>query len=184
MNGKKKNYNLNARVTCALLITLIIILSHFLAIQTPAVRISFAFIPLALSGMMFGPAYGFAVGASSDILGVLLFNNTGGFPHPGFTAVAAMSGMLYGLLLYEKAGEPKWDNRKFFIRVLIVTLIINIPLELGLNTLWLTQILGKGFLVIVPARAVKQLAMIAVECALLPLVRRVLEKPIAEVKIK
>lgn len=179
MNNHSGNKQLQIRVCCALLIALEVILTKFLAIQTPALRISFSFVPLALAGMMFGPVNGLIVGAVGDLLGVILFPN-GGF-HPGFTLVAALTGMVYGLFLYQKPGTPSWSRKKFLLRVVLVVLLINVVFDMGLNTLWLTQLLNKGFIALLPARAVKQIAMIVVQIIMIPIVKETLARPLSNI---
>lgn len=155
------------KVNCALYITLVIIFTRFLSIHTPILRISFAFIPLALTGIMYGPLYGFIVGMSADLLGMILFS-TGGF-HLGITLVTALSGMVYGMLLHRKPGEEKWPKHKVIIRSVLAAFIVNVFLEMGLNTLWLSQILHKGYLALLPARAVKQTIMMGVQSIMIPI---------------
>ena len=141
-NRAAKSQSIHTLVTCALLIALHVVLGRFLSIQTSTVRIGFSFVPLAVSGILFGPLYGAAVGGIADLLGYVV-NPMGAF-HPGFTLTNLLAGAVYGLLLHHKEGTPKWSNTQFFIRSVIATLITVFPLCLGLNTLWLTQILDKG----------------------------------------
>ena len=159
---------IQVKVNCALLIALEIIFTRFLSIQTPMLRISFAFVPLALAGSLYGPVYGFIVGMSADLLGMVLFS-TGGF-HLGFTLVTALTGAVYGLLLHRKDGEEKWSRFKVVLRSVTAAFIINIFLEMGLNTLWLSQILHKGYLALLPPRAVKQVIMMGIQSVMLPVI--------------
>ena len=181
MNGTARNKRLYTMVQCALLIGIEVVLSRFLSIRTPVVRIGFGFIPMAMAGMMFGPTYGFAVGAISDLLGATLFPSGPFFP--GFTLVTGLSGMTYGMLLHPKNGET-WSQKNFFFRVLIAVLIINIPLELGLNTLWLTILYDKAYLAMIPVRFVKQLVMIVVQTVTVNIVHVALVQPIQRLQVK
>ena len=168
MNRIDRKRKIQNNVNCALLIALEIIFTRFLSIQTPVLRISFAFVPLALTGILYGPLYGFMVGLTADILGMILFS-TGGF-HPGITLVTALTGMVYGLLLHRKQGEEKWTKTKVFLRSVMAAFIVNAFLEMGLNTLWLSQILHKGYLALLPARAVKQVIMMGIQSVMLPII--------------
>lgn len=172
MSSIEKKRQTQIRVNCALLIALQIIFTRFLAIQLPAIRISFAFVPLALTGILYGPVYGFWVGMVADVLGMILFS-TGGY-HPGFTLVTALSGMVYGWMLHQKDGEERWNNSKVICRSVIAACIVNLVFEMGLNTLWLTQILSKGYLALLPARAVKQMVMVVVQILMLPIIKNTL----------
>ena len=178
MNVKKpasKKPNTYTMVTCALLIALHVVLGRFLSIQTPVVRVGFAFVPLAISGILFGPVYGAAVGGIADLLGYVV--NPMGAYHPGFTLTNALAGAVYGLLLHRKEGAPRMTNSRFLIRSVIAVLITAIPLGLCLNTLWLTQILDKGYLVMLPVRALKEIVTGAVQLVTINLVRMVLVEP-------
>ncbi len=62
----------------------------------PALRINFASIPLMLSGMILGPATGFLVGASADLINFMV--KPGGPFFPGFTLASGLIGLLPGLI--------------------------------------------------------------------------------------
>ena len=85
--------NLKTLVNLALLTALYVVLERFLSINMWNMRIGFAFIALALSGMLYGPVAAGLVGAAGDILGMLLFP-TGPY-FPGFTLNAFLTGAVY-----------------------------------------------------------------------------------------
>lgn len=155
-----RNKQLTALVSCALLIAIEIVLTRFFSISTPIVRIGFGFAPIALAGMLFGPWYGCAVGALADLLGANLFP-TGPF-WPGFTLVAGLTGLTYGLLLHRKAGV-QWSRTTTMLRMAASVLIVTLVLQLGLDTLNLMVLLDKGFFVLLPGRMTKALVMIPVQ---------------------
>lgn len=144
-------------VTVGLLIALDIILTRFLAIQTPILRISLGFIPLALSGMLFGPLTGGITAALSDILGMMILPSGAYFP--GFTFSAFCSGCIYGIFLHKK-------ERSLLRTALAVTLIISV-VDLGLNTLWLSFITGKAALILLWPRLTKSLLILPVQVFLI-----------------
>lgn len=90
----KKTKNI---VLMAMLISLEIICSRFLSIQTPIVRIGFSFVPIAIAGMLLGPINAGVIGGISDILGLFLFG-TGVF-NIGITFNAILSGVMFGVML-------------------------------------------------------------------------------------
>lgn len=155
-----RNKHLTALVSCALLIAIEIILTRFLSISTPIVRIGFGFAPIALAGILFGPWYGCAVGALADLLGANLFP-TGPF-WPGFTLVAGLTGFTYGLMLYQKAGA-QWSRTATVLRIAAAVLIVTLLLQLGLDTVNLVLLLDKGFFVLLPGRITKAVVMIPVQ---------------------
>lgn len=140
-------------VYVSLLIALQIILTRFLSIETPIVRIGFGFIPLALTAIMFGPVWGGAAAALSDVIGMVIFPKGAYFP--GFTLSALLSGVIYGVFLYKKPVT--------IIRVSIAVLLVTLFIDLGLNTLWLSIIYGKAFYVLLITRVIKSAAMFPVQ---------------------
>lgn len=141
-------------VYLGLFVALEVVLSRFVSIQTPLVRIGFSFIPVAISSMMFGPLFGGITAAIADIMGIMIFP-AGGAYFPGFTLSAFLSGTVYGLLLYNKP--------KNFLRIGIAVTIVSIFINLGLGSVWLWMVTGKSFMVILPPRVIKNLVMIPIE---------------------
>ena len=109
-----RNKHLIALVSCAMLIAIEIVLSRFLSISTPIVKIGFDFAPMALAGILFGPWYGCAVGFLADFLGANMFPI--GPYWPGFTLVAGLTGFTYGLLLHHKA-DAQWSRAATILRI-------------------------------------------------------------------
>lgn len=145
---------------CALLVAMEVILSRFLSISTPIVKIGFDFAPMAVAGLLFGPLWGCAVGALADFVGANLFPIGPYFP--GFTLVAGLSGLTYGLLLHRGEGG-QYAARALCVRATLAALIVTIPLQLGLDTVWLSMLMGKGYLALLPSRVLKCAVMIPVQ---------------------
>lgn len=88
----------------ALLCAMSIVLGKYLAIRGGEVlRFSFENLPILLSGMMFGPIVGVAVGVVADLVGCLL---VGYAINPIVTLGAAMIGISSGLLYRLTAKLP------------------------------------------------------------------------------
>ncbi len=107
----------------ALLIALDVVFSRVLAINTPLMKIGLGFAAVALSAMLYGPAWAALTAALGDLVGALLFP-TGAY-FPGFTATAALTGLIFGLFLYRR--EKSW-LRAFLAALcncLLVTLLLN-----------------------------------------------------------
>lgn len=152
----------------ALLIALQIILTRFLSIQTPIVRISFFFVPIAISAIMFGPWIAGMLAAVSDVMGFFL-NPVGTF-HPGFILSAALTGIIYGLFLYKREINWMWVG--------LAALVISVGINLGLNSLWLSQILGKGVWGLIISRFIKEVVLFAVQIPIILVVWQALKKPL------
>ncbi len=156
-----KRYNLRATVFMGVFIALEVVLTRFLSIQTPIVRIGFTFLPVAVSAMMFGPVYSGIAAALADILGMILFSSGGAY-FPGFTVTAFLGGVIYGLLLYKKP--------KSFWRISLAVVIISIFVNLGIDSVWIWMITGKGLMAILPARVIKCIIIIPLQVIMIQLV--------------
>lgn len=142
-------------VFLALFISLEIVLTRFFSIQTPIIRIGFGFLPLVLSAVMFGPIYSGVAAMLADILGMLLFPQ--GTYFPGFTFSALLSGIIYGVILYNKPVS--------IIRTAFAVILVALFIDLGLNTLWLYIITGKAGLALLFPRAIKSMIMFPIQVA-------------------
>ena len=148
------NTKINTRdlVILSLLIAMNIILSRFLSIATPIMKIGFSFLPLTIAAVMYGPKYTAIVAVIADIIGATLFPSGAFFP--GFTITTFIVGILYGVFLYNK---PR-DLKNIITAVFIVNLI-----ELILNTGNLYLLTGQAIWMTLPTRAVQSLIMFAVK---------------------
>lgn len=144
MRSRSNNY-LTTIVCVALLVALDVILTRFLSIQTQFLRIGFGFLPIAVAGIAYGPVWGFVCGAVGDILGMIIYPTAAYFP--GFTLTAALTGVVFGLLLY--------NNKTSIARIIIASVIVCVFLNLMLDTLWLHIMYGDAFLAILPGRIIK-----------------------------
>lgn len=164
--------NIRIIISSALFIAMEVVLTRFLSIQTPIVRIGFSFIPIALSAIMFGPIFGGVTAALADIIGMMIFPN-GGTYFPGFTLSAFLTGAIYGLFLYKKT--------KSFLRVSLTVIIISLFVNLGLDTLWLWMLLGDGFMAILPPRIIKVLVMLPIQIVFIKSIWHYLAGPLKSI---
>lgn len=158
--------NTNTLVISAIFISLNVIFTHVLAIQTPFIRVSFSFLPIALFSILFGPLLGGTVAAIADILGCLFFSP--GLFFPGFTLSSFTTGMIYGYFLHNK--------KITLINISVASIVVLLLVDLTLNTLWLSILYHKAAELFVLGRLIKcsislpmQIAMIYVICK--PLLR-------------
>jgi len=175
MNRSRAHKRLTTMVFCALLIAIQIILVRFCSIQTPFQRISLGFVPMSMAGILFGPVYSCIVAALADLLGAILFP-TGGAFWPGFTIVAALTGLTYGLL-YQRPGA-RWSNVQWLIRLGVAVTVVNLFVNLVLGTLNLYFMYGAGAFAQIPTRAIKVLVMIPIEFAVIFTLNKILAEPL------
>ena len=150
--------NLRSLTGSGLLSALSVILNQFTSFFSQVLRVSFTFLPIALSGMLYGPVLTGSLGAVVDILKYFTRNDGGAF-FPGFTISEFIVGFLYGLFLYRK--------RVTLPRVFMARLTVTVVNNLFLTPLWLSMLYGDAFVALVAARIVKNIIMLPIETALL-----------------
>lgn len=144
-------------VICAMMLALCMILRYFAVDITPTMRISISYLPISVLGMLLGPVPAALVGGASDVLAYFL-KPTGSF-FPGYTITAALSGLVFGVGLY--------NAKPSLLRVAIVRGIIVLLFNIGLNTLWSAILYGDSFFVLLPGRALKNLIQYPIDVMLI-----------------
>lgn len=140
-------------VFMSMMIAMDVLLTHIVpVIKIDTLRISFGFVPQSFSSMLFGPWIGGIGAMLGDITGMIIAPKGPYFP--GLTFSALMNGIIYGIFLYKKP--------KSILRITMAVLCITLFVDIGMNTYWLTILLGKGFFAMLPARIIKSAAMLPV----------------------
>ncbi len=153
---------------------MLIILSRFLSIKTPILKISFAFVPTMLCAVWLGFKWTVLLNVLGDVIGATLFP-TGPY-FVGYTISTAIAGFIYGIFLYRKE-ENSYSDKQFFIRLILSTVLVAIIVNMGLNTLWTSITSGKAFVVLFLARIVKQLIMIPIHIIVIVFIEKALRIP-------
>lgn len=123
-----------------MLLAITIIMGMFFTLRPdPYTKIPTKFIPVAISGMLFGPLWGGIVGALSDLISYSL-NPTAGALLPQIILVEFLYGFSYGLIL--KKIKP---SKKGYVKVFFFTLLQIIFLHIFLTTYLLAPIYGMPF---------------------------------------
>lgn len=146
-------------ILSAMLLAILIILSRFVSIKTQILVISISFIPIMMSAIWLGPKYSTIIALLGDLLGAILFPFGAYFP--GFTVSAAISGLIYGLFLYNKGKELK--SKQLIIRLTISSLIVLIIVNIFITSLWLHILYGKAYLAIIASRIITQIIMLPIQ---------------------
>ncbi len=160
-------------ILASLLLAMFIILDRFLSVNTQLLAINLSLVPIMVAGMILGWKYALIIGAVGDFLGATFWPF--GPYYAGFTLSVALSGLIFGLFLYE---SPNKEKKHFFIKALISTLLVLGFINLGLDSLWLHILYKKAFIVYVGARAITQAIMLPIYVATIVLLEKVLKKPI------
>lgn len=171
-------YQYRRVVLAGLLLASTIVLARILAIRTTILTISFSFVPVMLSAIMLGPKHTIFISTVADIIGALVFP-TGSYFY-GFTITAFLTGLVYGLLLYQK---DKFEvNSKFVLRALIAIMLVVILLNGVLNTIWVMMIVKDASTILIWPRIIKEAIMIPVQIITLSIIIKAFGKQIKEFK--
>ena len=149
LGGTSNRITTRKLVIASILCSISVVLTRFFSvmIMENTVRLGFGNIPIILSGMLLGPFAGALTGIVGDIVGVII-SPMGSF-HPGFTLSGALTGIIPGLIVAINS------KNKFSLPKNIAShIIIYIFISLGLNTYWLSQLMGRAFMVMLPSRAI------------------------------
>lgn len=153
--------NLRSLTGLSMCLALGIVLSLIGSIQlSPTMKLSLKFLALAVTGMLYGPIGSSLAGIIIDLL-VFVIHPTGPY-FPGFTLTSMLSGTLFGLFLYK--------NKTSLLRLILSKTLINILLNLLLNSLWLTILYHQGFWIMIPGRILKNVALLPLEVFLMWLI--------------
>ena len=143
----------------AVLIAMQIVLGRIASINIGNyLKIGFGFIPIAVCGILTGPFWTLAMASVCDIIGSLLFPS-GAF-YWGFTLVAAVSGLIYGLFLYRK--------KENLVRCMLCTFTVAVICNILMNSFFLVQVgamvpMGnEGFWPVMWTRVIKNLVQFPV----------------------
>lgn len=125
---EKRRFSTKEITLMGMLIALHIIMAEVckIVILPRVLELSLGFIPLAISGMLFGVVPTVTVAVVGDVIGALLFN-AGSF-YFGYTLTAFLTGLFYGIFLHKKELSA--------LRVAACQLLVSLVCYAVLNSLW------------------------------------------------
>lgn len=145
-------------IFCGLMAAIAVILTFITTIQIgPYIKIGFWGIPNRVIELLFGPIVGGIFGGTLDIIRYFV-RPTGPF-FVGFTISGIASGIIYGIFLYKKPVK--------LTRIAIAGLVVKVIVNCILNTIWLSILYGKGFMILISARVIKNLIMWPIDTIIL-----------------
>ncbi|SDN44135.1 ECF transporter S component, folate family [Acetanaerobacterium elongatum] len=150
----------------SMLTALNVVLGFFTIQPNELLKFTFAFIPLSITGMLYGPVAGGLAGIAGDLLKFFI-KPTGPY-FIGFTISAFLTGFIYGLFFYK--------NKITLWRVALAHLTVVIFVQLLLNSVWIAVLYDKAFLALLPARVLKNFIMYPIETGMIYFVSKALEK--------
>lgn len=164
-DSAKELKNVRCITLSAMLAAMAVVLGQFTIVVSNHLKIGFTFLPMRTVYYLFGPFVGSIFAAAMDVLNYIV-KPTGPF-HPGFTINAAISGLIFGLILYKKPLKLS--------RVFIATTINMIVVNLILNTFWISTVTGNAFIAMIPVRIFKNILLLPIEAGLLFSLTKALE---------
>lgn len=127
-----------AIVAIAMLLALRVVLGFFANATLPffgnSVKLSAAFLPIAVTAAMFGPFPAALVGSLGDIVSFIIAPT--GMYFPGFTISGFITGLIYGLFLYKNNATLK--------NVIIAWFVNALTVETFINAYWLYMLYSGG----------------------------------------
>ena len=160
MNNVNKKNLTKQLCALALLIAVGVVLGRLVPVLSVwNAKIEFSFVAVMLAACIAGPIGGMVTGALIDFIGAILLP-TGAY-FPGFTATAALTGLVFGLLLYKKCNLG---------RIVIAVLSTQIVCGFLLNTLFISILYTKAFTVLLATRAIQVVVMSVIEIVFAELV--------------
>ena len=162
---EKQRLTVKEITVLGMLIALNIIMAEVckIVILPRVLELSLGFVPLAVSGMLFGAAPTVTVAVAADIIGALLFN-AGSF-YFGYTLTAFFTGLFYGIFLHKKELP--------LLRVIACQLLVSLFCYAFLNSLWaLNWVTSTAAGEYIATRLLAQLGTFPVYTAMLLILRR------------
>jgi ECF transporter S component (folate family) len=158
-----KKFNTKTLTALSLLTAMEIILSRFCSVSAWNIKLSFGFLPVVISAVLFGPLPAAVVGALGDFIGALLFPIGPYFP--GFTLTAFLTGLVFGLLLHRRRSAG---------RILAAVAVSQLALSLLLNSAWISLLYASPYLPLLSVRLVQCAVLAPVQFLTIAALTRVL----------
>ncbi|MBD5117409.1 MAG: folate family ECF transporter S component [Ruminococcaceae bacterium] len=163
--------NIRCIAAVGVFIAIFVVLDGFGSIRIGEfLKINFAYLALAVIGMLFGPAVGLVAGFACDLVGYLI-NPVGGFI-PWLALITALEGMIYGMFLYGFVPDKsvKQYTKIFFARLTVVV-ICNLLLNTwALYSFGFIGQAGESLLMLIYARIGTNAVGLAAAAVLMPMV--------------
>ena len=137
-----------------------LLFSRAFSFKSEILVISFSFIPIMTAAILLGPKYSCAIAGLGDLIGAILFPFGPYFP--GFTVTAALSGLIYGLILYNKNNSP-YKGKNLILRLILSSIAVLIIIDIPIQSFLIYLISGKAFIAIMSTRVITKLIMLPIQ---------------------
>lgn len=176
---EKSLFRFSTKRLCILgiMVALKIVLERVLSISMgDYLRVSFSFIPVAVSGMLMGPVASTLVATVADLLGTVI---SGQAPFPPLTVVAALTGCFYGLFFYRKKVTVLRAAMCFLPVTFLCSLVLN---SLCLCWMGIIPTAPEAFWIKMTPRIIRSVVQYPINVAIMVIVARAVERLPAELK--
>jgi ECF transporter S component (folate family) len=118
------HFDVKTLATEGMLLAAFVVLDIYSLKIGEGMKFNFAFLPIAVSGALFGPVWTMLLGISGDLIGCIF---TGQAPFWQLTITAGLQGILYGILLFGKSGRKLsvFSAAAKLCDTVIISLLIN-----------------------------------------------------------
>ncbi|MBR5540365.1 MAG: folate family ECF transporter S component [Clostridia bacterium] len=154
-------------VVCGMMIAVDVVLARLASLNTTTERLGLALFAVAIVAYLYGPFAAMIVHGLSDLIGAAVFPN--GPIFLGFTLTAALIGLIYGLCFHHK--KSVWW-------IVLAVASTQVVCTLCLNTLWLSILYDKVFLVFLPGRLIQAAIVTPVQLVGLPFLFKALDRAV------
>ena len=158
--------NVRSLTLCALLIAIHVLLNMFSFYIAGVIKVGFTYLAMSMIALLFGPVTAALAGGVCEVVGYML-NSVGAY-HPGFTLTTMLTGFVMGLFFYKREISV-W-------RIALARLFVNLFLNIGINTIWVMQTVGKAYIALLPGRLWKNLVLLPLEVVLIFLLFKAVDK--------
>lgn len=169
----KEFANIKSICYAALLCAFAIVIEYFQVPITESLYISFSFLVISLCSMLTGPLMAIPCGIIVDLIGYVIHPQGAFFP--GYTLTAVLTAFVYALFLYR--------SDLSFWRIAVSKLIINLVINTFIGSIWRIVLYGTSpFLYYIILAGVKNIALFPLECVLICVLFRALQKPLLSLR--
>lgn len=144
-------------ILSALLLATFIILDRLLTINTQIIAINLSLLPIMLAGVILGPKYSMLIAILGDLIGSILWPFGSYFA--GFTITSGITGLIFGLVLYN---NPNKINKNFILKAIISNILVYVIVNIVLNSFCLHIMYKNAFVYYVGARIYTQTIMLPI----------------------
>lgn len=150
-------------VFLGLLLAFNVIFNAFPPINLPIVQLTFGFIPIAIAAYYYGPLASATVAALGDLFGTMIVST--GPLFLGFTFSAAITGLIFGFLLYKNPN---------ILKIVVAVVLNQLLITLLLNSYLISIVSSKAtFVGLLATRALGSAVMIPLQILVLIFITKV-----------